>query len=539
MPLLAAVALAFQAATLTVAGETTVGTFDSASINAALAAASPGDIVRLPGGEYEITGSIRPRSGVRLIGDGQAKTILRYTGHKPGAMIAINQCENLEIAHLTLDGQRNTNAIQGISGGNSHHVYIHHVTIRNLVKGQSYGPHGILFSGTNPTRAAGVHHSEISDCLIENIGTDAAFGGGIRMAWGSSNNRILRNVIRNTGRGGIFGDNGSTDLTIQGNRVSGSGGEGLGIEVWLDCNRAVIEDNVIDHWLSIGGSHFCAVRRNVISDKSGRFKAYGIEGIGSDCIYTDNLVDDGQAIGLSVSSTCAKDRVYWGYNTIKSCIQWGAQLQGEANGMARHYFYRCTFAGTSLDRGRPQYPSDAGCGLRAHFNVKDIVFEECRFCDNARYGLQLGPRVDRLDFLRSTITGNKGAGIVGPGEYHPGPAGPRDYSRLEWTDCRVEHNGSNKTPPVKPFASPLPTAAFDVPVTAPVGKPVRLASTSRAARGAIAALLWDFGDGPPSVEPTATHVYSQPGDYRVTLIVWDDAGRGARAEKRIRIQSNP
>lgn len=72
---------------------------------------------------------------------------------------------------------------------------------------------------------------EISDCLIENIAPYAPFGCGIRCSWGSSRNRLLGNTIRATGRGGIFGDNGSTDLLIRSNIVAMSGGEGLGIEV--------------------------------------------------------------------------------------------------------------------------------------------------------------------------------------------------------------------------------------------------------------------------------------------------------------------
>ncbi len=52
----------------------------------------------------------------------------------------------------------------------------------------------------------------------------------------------------------------------------------------------------------------------------------------------------------------------------------------------------------------------------------------------------------------------------------------------------------------------------------------------------IAQALWDFNDGLPSADAETAHTYPKPGEYRVTLVVWDGSGRGARAEKRIRIE---
>ena len=279
---------------------------DSNVLERAISEAEPGQTVNLPAGDFAITKPLRLRSGTRLIGAGRDQSIVHYAGLKPGVMISLQDCEDVEVAHLTLDARNDPNVQQGISGGNARWLRLHHLGIRNLSKGDGFGPHAILFAGVNPTRASGVTDSEVSDCLIENIAPDAAFGCGIRFSWGSSRNRAVRNTIRATGRGGIFGDNGSTDLLIRSNVVTGSGGEGLGIEVWEGCDRAVIEDNRIDHWLSIGGSDYCAVRRNVVSDKSGVVKFIGIEGIGAHCVYTDNLVDDGQQSLVFVQTDAAK-----------------------------------------------------------------------------------------------------------------------------------------------------------------------------------------------------------------------------------------
>jgi hypothetical protein len=504
----------------------TVAGFDSAALKRAIEESQPGETVQLPEGTYTITEPILPKSGTHLLGAGQEKTLVHFAGAKPAVMVSLNDREDLEVAHLTLDGQNNPKVAQGLAAGNARRLKLHHLTIRNLAKSETFGPHGMLFSGTNPKRERGVTDSEVSDCLIENIAPDASFGCGMRFSWGSSRNRILRNTIRHTGRGGIFGDNGSTDLLIRGNTVLESGGEGLGIEVWERCDRSVIEENTMDHWLSNGGSDYCAIRRNRIGDKSGVVKFIGIEGIGARSVYTDNVVDGGQQIGLSVSNVAPKDDGYWAYNTVANCVQWGAQFQGERNGLVRHYFYRCKFTRTSPARGKPAYPGDAGHGFRMNGNMRRCVFEECDFSENDGLGLQFGGAdLDAFTFLNCNFRNNKGAAV----------AGLKEYTALEWTRCVVEGNKSDELRPAKPFPQPAPTAAFEVPEKARVGEAVRFVSAARAAQGQLAATLWDFGDGPPVSEPAAAHTYARAGEYRVTLIVWDEAGRGARAEKLLRV----
>ncbi|MBI4585135.1 MAG: right-handed parallel beta-helix repeat-containing protein [Planctomycetes bacterium] len=503
-----------------------VSGFDSTGVTRAIEQSQPGDSVQLPAGSYTITEAVKPKSRTKLLGAGQEGTRLRFAGDKPVVMIDLGGCEDVEVADLTLEAEKNPNVHQGISGSGARRLRIHHVTVRNLVKSNAWGPHGILFSGNNPTRENGVTDSEISDCTFENIALDSEWGSGIRLAWGSSRNRILRNTIRGTGRGGILTDDGSTDLVIQGNTVTGSGGEGLGIEVWGGCDRSVIEDNKVDHWISIGGCDCCAVRRNVISDKSGVVKFIGIEGIGKCCVYTDNVVDDGQQLGLSVSAVNPKNYAFWGYNTVRNCIQWGAQFQGESSGIAYHYLYRCRFLGTTVGRGKPWYPGDEGNGFRTLWNVHQLTLEECEMSGNQRHGVQLvSADVDSMSFVRCKITGNAGSAVVSPDK----------FTAIECKDCTVEGNGNNTLPANRPFPNPPPTASFTVSHESSAGKPVSFTSTSKATTGNIAAVLWDFNDGPPSTETVTTHIYSKPGEYRVTLVVWDEFGRGARCERIVSV----
>jgi hypothetical protein len=500
-----------------------VGGSDSPTISEALARSQPGDTVRLREGTFELAESLRPKSGIRLLGTGQEKTRLVYKGAKPGVFIQLTGCEDVEIAQMTLDGQNKPLVLQGISGSDSRRLWLHHLTIRNL-KAKTWGPHAILFCGRNPTMEGGVTDSRITDCQIDSIGLDAEYGGGIRMAWGSVRNQVIGNVIHNTGRGGIFGDH-SAELIIRRNRVSGSGGEGLGIEIWGGCPRSLIEDNVVDHWLSVDQGHQSAIRRNVVGTDDGTLKFLGIEIIARDVVVTDNVVRQGAYIGLSVSNVSVKNNVFWGYNTVQDCAQWGAQFQGETGGIAHHYFYRCTFEGTIRGHAKARYPQDSGHGFRTNGSCRGLVFEDCSFRNNGGYGVQLGgPDLNALDFLRSAITGNGQAALVGP----------TGNMALEFRDGKVEGNRDDRLPTTKPFSSPPPVADFRQPETIRAGEPVEFQCSSRAS-SEIVERLWDFNDGIPEVTAQPKHTFGQPGKYRVTLIAWDKNGRGARAERLIEV----
>jgi len=497
-----------------------VAGFDSPAVSAAIEQSQPGDTVQLAAGEYAIAEAVRPKSRTRLIGAGQDKTILRFVSEKPGQAILLSGVEDVEVAQLTVDGNSNPQAAQGIYGVRSRRLNIHHVAVRNLVKNEMFGPMGIHFNGNNPTREGGVTDSVIADCTVENIGVGASFGCGIRMSWGSSRNQVLRCTVRNTGRGGIFGDNGSNDLIIRDNVVTGSGGEGLGIEVWGHCDRCIVENNKVDHWLSIGGCDWCSVRRNTVASTDGTCKPFGLEIIGSYCIVTDNVVDECQGLGISVSNVDPKNHHYYANNTIRRCYHWAVQLQGETGGIAYHYYYRCRFNETPVGHPAVYYKGGEGNGFRTNGNVKHVVLEECEMCGNGRYGVQLGgPDVDLLSFIRCKITGNKAGAVVGPG----------DYTALEWIDCTVEGNANNTVTPAKPFAEPAPVAAFEAPAKLRVGEE----ATFRCTTPGIETAMWDFGDGIPVIGNEVKHTYEKPGDHTVALIVWTEAGRGARAAQAV------
>ena len=86
----------------------------------------------------------------------------------------------------------------------------------------------------------------------------------------------------------------------------------------------------------------------------------------------------------------------------------------------------------------------------------------------------------------------------------------------------------------------LPTASFLFSPSAPkVGENVNFnASASRPATGrTIRSYDWDFGDGEQksTTTPITTHDYQKAGDFTVTLVVTDDAGRVAVANTTVTI----
>lgn len=501
---------------------------DDVAIQSAVAAASPGDTVFFPNGVFVISNSIHAKSNLKLTGESQTEAIIQYRGTAGGPMIDLSGLTSVEISRLTLDGNTNQSG-DGIYACLGSRFNLHHLTIRDLASAK--GSLGIHFNGT---RGSGVTDSTVSDNVITNISVNSAWGGGIRCSWNSSRNAILRNTIARTGRGGIFGDNGSTHLVIQGNTVSGSGltAEGLGIEVWGGCDYALIEDNVVDHWISVSGTSHCAVRRNTVRDLIEKNIAFiGLEQVvGTDILFTGNVVDHGQQIGISISGAGGpKDYIYWGFNTIRSMVQWGLQIQGETgdvNGAHCQYFYKNRFLNTDLNNPRAVYPGNTGHGFRFNGGSFNITLDSNLIQSNGGDGIQFSSSIDQISVVSNTITGNGGAGAV---------SCPVTATDLEWTHNIVSGNKLGDTQPSsRGFSNRKPLASFTAPTAAEINQVLQFTNTTDA-EGGIGHVLWDFDDGLPVNTLNPTHSYSKPGTYRVCLLVWDTHGRGARAEQMVNV----
>lgn len=485
---------------------------DAEAINRAIGQAKSGETVLVPEGTFVLADHIVLKSDVALMGEGRAATRLVHSGEKAHCLVRMKGVKNVEVSKLTLDGGNSPNAQQGIVASKCANVRFHHLTIQDFVDTGAFGPHGILCSGTS--------HSVISDNTILNMAPDDPWGAGMRVSEPCSGNRILRNIIHNTGRGGIFTNNGATDVVISENIVTGSHGIAFAIEVHSRSVRTVVEDNIVDHGLSIVSAN-CAVRRNIVINPGGTWGSYGIEGGGGpDGVVTDNVIDYGQKQGISLSGP--QRYMFWARNRFVNCSQWGIQIQGpsETNRIRCLYFYGNTFS--KMKRGHPsaRYPGHDGHAIRFNNHAAHIVFDSNRITDNAGLGIQVtsGKDVNHLCFVNNVITGNR----MGSINHYPGDA-------VLWENNLVSGNRTDTELETTGFTGEPPVASFSAPIAALVGEPVQFRNTSTAKVDEIDHVLWDFGAGIPSSEMNPSCTYQRPGVYRVSLVVWNKQGRGALA----------
>ena len=498
------------------------GNDDINGINAAIDASAAGDTIYFPSGTFHISDAIRLKSYTVMVGEGQDNSTILFIGTNLAPLVDIQEKTHIEIANLCLDANDNSNASNGIEALQGSNHFLHNLWIKNFTFNYPDwgGPQGIVFYGE-------VMDCMISNNLIENMSIESKWGAGIVVGWGSSNNKILNNTINNTGRGGILCNNGSTDLVIQNNIVTGSHGEGLGIEIWVDCDRAVIEDNIIDHWLSVGGGHYCAIRRNVISDTTGIVKYIGLEVAweNDNHIITDNIVSDGFEQGMTVSNTPPKEYIFWGYNTVQYADNWGIQILGDTGGASYLYFYKNTF---EYSRKTDDF---SGQGIFFHDDCNYITFEENEIINNEGAGITGGDPdsevMNHLSFINNTIANNAEASI----ENDPGG------ENLEWENNEIYGNGYDVQLESRGFDNQKPIADFNIPASGVVGEEIAFTNNSYDPDGEIGHVLWDFDDSYPVSDFSPTHIYTKPGEYRVTLLIWDEPGRGARAEHFITIES--
>lgn len=491
------------------------GIDDTAAINNAVnAAAGPGGTVSLPAGTFNVSQKIVAKSNVALAGAGLDVTTLRFGGSAATTLLDVQNVTNVDCSGFTLDGNNSATVTQGIYAHNASTLSLHDLAVKNIATNTGFSPHAIFFD-TN------VVHSMIRNTVLSNIGTTSEWGAGIRLGHGSSFNQVLNNTISNTGRGGILADDGSTDLIIRRNTVTGSGGEGLGIELQSGCDRAVVEDNNIDHWLSVDASNYCAIRRNNVSDKTGVYKYAGLELVDAhDNLFVDNVIDSGEQLGISVSGPQAKTNCLFARNIIKNPSTWGVQVQGDAGGASQLYFYKNAFSGAIRNSPATLF-APQGNGIRVNGDASNVVFDSNQIQSNQGAGVQIvGSNVSNLTFTGNQITSNSlqavTTSITLPGTL--------------WQDNYVKGNSpDNSLTSTKPYD--IGSASVDAIVeTAMVGAPIQFSIGINGDPGTLVRALWDFGDGIPATETQPVFIYSRPGVYHVTAVGWDAAGHAILGE---------
>jgi parallel beta-helix repeat protein len=491
-----------------------------AALRSALTSAAAGDTLRFPPGRYVIARTIAPGKAMVFAGDSATPAVLEWRGDV-APMIELKGVDGVEIRHLAFQGGAARNAISAFDGIG---LRFHHLRISGFTDTAG------MIVGIHCTGK--VESSLIADNVFSDMAVKAEFGGAIRLGAGCRHNRILRNVVERAGRGGIH-LSASPGNVIRGNRISGSGyaqggaNPGLGIEVWGGCDSSLIEDNSLDHWLSVDGSPFTAVRRNRIGAADGTYKAAGLELVSSShCVFTGNRVEDGAHIGISISNKPAKDEVYWARDTIAKASTWAMQMQGEEQGASYHFFYGNTFAATPANHPQALYAGQ-GHALRFHGNCYHVTFDSNTVTGNGGAAIDFGGPLEDFTFTRNVFQGN-GRLLTGP---FPGTV-------LAWQGGSIVPAATTPSPKGIPR---VPRAHFAAPGTARAGETVRFANASLDAEGRPmregARVLWDFDDGLPSNRFDGEHAYAEAGVYRVALVVWEEGGQGARMERTLVVGS--
>jgi PKD repeat protein len=130
-----------------------------------------------------------------------------------------------------------------------------------------------------------------------------------------------------------------------------------------------------------------------------------------------------------------------------------------------------------------------------------------------------------MAFLRCVFTDNS-HGLV---------TGLSADKTVEFKDCTAGSDTAGAFRPTTAFPNVPPTADFQVPSVIRAGAAAPFGCTSKSGVGEIVERLWDFNHGVAEVVADPQHSFDLPGKYRVTLIVWDADGRGARAEKLVEV----
>ncbi len=125
---------------------------------------------------------------------------------------------------------------------------------------------------------------------------------------------------------------------------------------------------------------------------------------------------------------------------------------------------------------------------------------------------------------------------TGPTATHPYAAEGSYVVTLVVTDAVGATATTSSTITVSRPANILPTASFTL-----AADHLSVAVDGRAssdADGTIVGYAWSFGDGSTATGATASHTYAADGTYQVSLVVTDDRGGSATAQRAVTVVSN-
>lgn len=207
------------------------GTADYTSIQEAIDAANPGDIVYVYNGMYNE--NITITKTISLIGEDKSNTIIN--GSDPSYVLYVSA------DHVSISGFTIQSSGELIGTGVGIHTNNNSIT-NNIINNNA---HGIC-----------VYYSDNNNTISGNIIINNRYYG--MKFYCSSNNIISDNTIINNSYDGIYFEESCSNNTISGNTINNNGN---GIDFWDSINNDIIGNTINNNW---GGILFYYSSSNII-----------------------------------------------------------------------------------------------------------------------------------------------------------------------------------------------------------------------------------------------------------------------------------
>lgn len=304
-------------------------TDDTTAIAAAFTAAAAGGTVQLPRGTCIITAALLPNSNTRLVGAGIGASILKLPAGATtftGGIVDVGAKTNIEIAHLTIDGNLDNNsglaAPSNIRGAGATNVWIHNIESKNSVAG------GIFFGSTG-----GLANTRI---LIASNVVSNCKSAGISVA-NARDALVSDNMVRATGAAGIALLNGEAAAdfpkrsSIIGNVIDRSTAPSQGTQSGFlityswSGEDVIVSDNValgaIDSsqgdgigWVRLASSQ-SGSRISITGNTVHTTEGFGID-IPPDGIVANNVVNKPGTHGIALAADDLTPATNYAYNNV-------------------------------------------------------------------------------------------------------------------------------------------------------------------------------------------------------------------------------
>ncbi len=410
---------------------------------------------------------------------------------------------NVTVSGLTVSGSSGDGVY--VTGGSNITLSDLRVTGSGLPTATGYAK-GVKLVGTTA--------STISRSTVDH-NTDS----GIYLAQGSTGNTVSGNTTYANARGYTRAAAG-IDLRSSGNTVTGNvtrDNEDSGIQLYTGGDGALVTSNVSyrngDHGIDV----YQAPGARIIGNSVYRNSTAGInvEGGSTGSTVTNNVsVDNGLTSARSVGDIRVDPTAQTGTSVDSNLVYLHAPGATYVWGTV-NYATRAAFAAATGQEPR---------GLQA----------DPRWAapDGGNFHLTAGsPAIDSAD---SSVAGEPGIDLEGVPRYddpavpNTGP-GPRAF----------DDRGALEAPPGTTDASPTPVLTLSpASGTAPLSVTADASGSRDDDSTPVSRYAFDFGDGSASGSQsaaTATHVFTTPGTYNLTVTVTDTAGLATTTARQIAV----